>query len=423
MCNRPGPSGDFFKQASFGIVWILYSLINLTCIGQRYLPSPPIVSTATVHPGTTTTRPLLSPKDEANFTVLAYLEKAGDVLFPVVDHWDPRSGIGELKAIIPSFQVAKSGGTHTSVQAAIDAAVAVGGRQRIYIKLASGTYREVVCVPTKAPPITLYSTESDFRSASIVFDNYSGKPKLKGSPANPCEPNLQQETFSTFGSATFAVYADDFSAGNITFINDTDEALAQGAIQAVALMTRGDRLIFDTVGVLGNQDTLFVKTPNVATISRVYFKNSYIEGDVDFIFGRGTLVLDHCTLHSLTRRTSQGVVLAPSTDSRNPYGFLVTHSTFTAEPGTQEGSVHLGRAWDERQVNLVTYKNHVLSGVYPNGQAVVRDSVLGLHLHPTAPWQAAATTHRPYSSVGGAYPANRFAEVDNRTINASSKPF
>lgn len=406
-----------FIKLGYGVMWSAYFFTTITCAGsgQRHPSTPSILPPSAIDHDSTPTRPLLSPTEEANYTVLAYLEKAGDVFFPVMDRWDPRAGAGEVRTMTPTFQVAQSGGTHTTVQAAIDAAVAVGGNQRIYIKLAPGTYREVVCVPTQAPPITLFSTEVDVRATSIVFDNYSGKPKLKGTPANPCEPNLQKETFSTFGSATFAVNANDFAAKNVTFINDTDEANAKGAIQAVALMTRGDRLIFDQVGVLGHQDTLFVKTPNVATVSRIYFKDCYIEGDVDFIFGRGTLVLDRCTIHSLNQRTRQGVILAPSTDSRNPYGFLVTHSRFTAEHGTAPGSIHLGRAWDERQVDLATFKHHVLSGVYPNGQAVIRDSTLGPHIHPLAPWKAAATTHRSYSSTAGTYPANRFAEAKNRT--------
>ena len=83
-------------------------------------------------------------------------------------------------------------------------------------------------------------------------------------------------------------------------------------------MTQGDRLIFENVRVLGNQDTLYFRTPNVTTVERVYMKGCYVEGDTDFIFGRGTAVLDGCTIQSLTSRTAGGVVIAPSTDSRNP---------------------------------------------------------------------------------------------------------
>jgi len=43
----------------------------------------------------------------------------------------------------------------------------------------------------------------------------------------------------------------------------------------------------------------------------------------------------------------------------------------------------------------------VATGIYPNGQAVVRDSTLGAHIRAADPWAEAATTKRPFSSVAG----------------------
>jgi pectinesterase len=76
-------------------------------------------------------------------------------------------------------------------------------------------------------------------------------------------------------------------------------------------------------------------------------------------------------------------------------------------------STHLGRAWDESQGNVTTYSANVATGIYPNGQATVRGAVLGPHIQSVAPWRPAATTARPYSSVGGQYPANRLYEFEN----------
>jgi pectinesterase len=129
-------------------------------------------------------------------------------------------------------------------------------------------------------------------------------------------------------------------------------------------------------------------------------KDSYVEGDVDFIFGRATLVLDGCTIHHIsTRNGSTGYAVVPSTDSRHRYGILVANSEFTADFGTAAAQTHLGRAWDESQVDVATYAMNVASGVYPNGQALVRDSVLGAHVRSAAPWAEAATTKRPFSSI------------------------
>ncbi|WP_437315236.1 pectinesterase family protein [Sorangium sp. So ce385] len=363
----------------------------------------------------TATRPQLTSAQAASHTVLKHLEKAGDLASGLVtDPWDPTAGAGDVGGFTPTYRVAASGGSHRTVQSAIDAAVAAGGTSRIYIEVAAGAYREVVCVPASAPPITLYSKSSDASRTVIAYDNYNGKAKQAGSPANPCNPNLSGTTYGTSGSATFAAYADDFRAKNLTIANDTDEGALSGGTQAVALMTQADRLIFENVRLLGNQDTLYVKTPNAATVSRAYFKGCHVEGDVDFIFGRGTFVLDGCTIRYLTARQGGkgGYIVAPSTDARNDHGILIIDSELTAEAGTPDGLVYLGRAWDEGQSDLTTYAANVAGGVYPNGHAVIRNSTLGSHIRAEAPWHA-STVDRPYSSTAGTYPANRFYEHAN----------
>ena len=363
----------------------------------------------------TATRPQLGAAAAAQFDVLEYLASAGDLTTGLVrDDWDPTAGVGDVATFRADFRVAAAGGTHTTVQAAVSAAVAAGGTARRFIEVAAGSYRELVCVPAGAPPLTLYSTNADASQTVIAFDNYSGKAKAAGESANPCNANLNGTTFGTSGSATFASFAAEFQAKNLSFVNDTNEATATGtAVQAVALMGQGDRQIYENVRVLGNQDSLFLKTPNVTTVLRAYFKGCYVEGDTDFIFGRATFVLDGCTIRSLTSRTAGGVVVAPSTDSRNPFGILITHSTFEGDATAAASSTSLGRAWDESQVDVPTYTANVQTGVFPNGQAVVRESTLGPHIQATTPWRAAATTSRAYSSVAGAVPANRFYEFGN----------
>jgi pectinesterase len=368
-------------------------------------------------------RPQLDAATAARFEVLEYLARAGDLVTGLLrDDWDPTAGLGEVASFTADYRVAAQGGTHTSVQAAISAAVAAGGSERRYISVAPGTYREVVCVPSGAPPITLYGTDTDASRTTIVSDNYAGKAKSAGTAANPCNTNSAATTYGTAGSATFTVNASDFEAKNLSLVNQANEADATSNPQAVALLAQGDRAAFENVRLLGNQDTLFVKSPDASTVTRAYFKDSFIEGDTDFICGRGTFVLDGCEIHSLSSRTTSGVILAPSTDDRNPYGILVTHGTFTADSGADDASIHLGRAWDESQSNLTTYTANVATGIYPNGQAVVRDSTLGAHIVSDAPWRPAATTSRPYASVAGALPANRLYEYTNLGPGSAPQP-
>jgi pectinesterase len=299
--------------------------------------------------GGTASRPTLSAAQAACHTILSYLAKTGTVTAPTTDNWNPTAGVGDVNTFTPTFTVGMTGGstTHTTVQAAITAAVTMGGTNRIYIRVMPGTYREVVCVPTSAPPITLYSTSTDASLTTIVYDNLAGT-TVGTRPTNACS-SPSGATYGTSGSATFAAFGAGFMAKNLTISNDGDEATAGSSTQAVALSTRNDKLVFENVRLLGNQDTLLVGTNNVANIMRAYFKGAYIEGDVDFICGRGTAVFDGGTIRLVTNRRATGNLLAPSTDSRNPYGFLVIGATLNAASGATGGGMTLGRAWDESQ--------------------------------------------------------------------------
>jgi pectinesterase len=372
----------------------------------------------------TATRPQLASGTE--HTILKYFEKGGSLLTGLTtDNWNPVAGVGDVSTFTANFTVAASGGTHTTVQAALDAAVAMGGTTRLYIKVNAGTYRETVCLkgsnPTP-PPITLYGT--DPATTIIVNSANAGKMYVDAAtqPAwNPCaatNPPTAGNTYGTSGSATAAFYARDFQAKNLTFQNDFDEAGGTCSIQAVALMTQNDRQIYESVRVLGHQDTLYVKSGNTGQVARNYFKNCYVEGDTDFIFGRGTFVLDTCEIKSLSARRSGGYIVSPSTDFRNAYGLLIIDSMLTAEAGAAAGSVFLGRAWDEG--NSSGYPTVDANQGYPNGQVVIRGSMLGAHIIGAAPWSAAATSARAYSSVAvGAIPGNRLWEFQNTGAGAA----
>jgi pectinesterase len=351
--------------------------------------------------GGTATRPLLEDADAPTYTILKYLAQTGNVTGLTTDNWDPTGGVGDVSTFTPTRTVAGDGsGTDSTVQAAITASITDGGTARVYILVKAGTYREAVCVPKNAPPITLYGTSSDATQVLIVNNNYAAKPTDSG--ANPCAaPGTS--TYGTSASATFAVFGSGFEAKNVTFSNDYVESGTSSSNQAVALETQGDKLLFENVRALGNQDTLYIKSGSTGAVARAYFKSSYVEGDVDFIFGRGTAVFDGCTLNYLTARQGSkgGNYLAPSTAPNNEYGFLVINSNLTAESGTPTNLIALGRAWDE---SVTCYT----PGMSPNGQALVRNSTLGSQIRTANPWSPAATTGRVFSATG-----NRLWEYAN----------
>ena len=364
------------------------------------------------------------------YTIAKYLGRTGTLPGGLTtDDWDPSGGVGDAATFTPKYTVT-IGGNYPTVQSAVTAAVAAGGTTRVYILVSPGTYNEVVCVPANAPPITLYSANTDPTQTSIASDHYSSQ--AVGSVTNGCT-GTSGATYGTDGSATFAVYANGFQAENMTFANTASVATLNAASgpQGVALITAADKIALENVRVTGHQDALEFSLPtgSTATVVRAYVKNSFISGDTDFIFGNGTAVLDNCEVQYVSDRKNGGNILAPDTDARNPYGILVTNSNFTADSVTASG-VTLGRAWDHNctkpsGTGAVAYMSNCVdastTGDYPNGQALVASSTLGPHINTAAPWTKAATTGRAYSSTpvsncdgaGGTCPANRLYEYQD----------
>jgi pectinesterase len=273
---------------------------------------------------------------------------------------------------------ADGSGTHTTVQAAVTAAT---GTARRYILIKPGTYREVVSVAAASAPITLYGADSDATRVVIV----------NGRSADAAGGTAQ--------SATFTTRAAGLQLMNLTVSNDFATPTSGSNIQAVALYTTGDKTVLQNVRLHGFQDTFYVDSPNATAIARVYVKDSFIEGDTDYIFGRAVMVIDGGTIQYLSSRkgTGSGVVFAPSTHVNNMYGFLAIGVNFTADASAPANRISLGRSWDQSSTTPT-----------PNGQAVVRESMLGAHISQTAPWAAAATSGRAYSATG-----NRFGEYCN----------
>jgi pectinesterase len=347
-------------------------------------------------------RPQLSDASAACFTIAKYFEKAGTLGALTADNWDPTAGLAAASTFTATFTVASDGsGTHTTVQAAIDAANAAGGTTRAYILVKPGMYRELVCVKGTVP-ITLYGADADASKVTIAFDNYNGK-AVDTSKTNACAaPSATATSYGTSGSTTFFASSNGFQAMNLTFANDFAEGTITSNIQAVALTAQGDQQVFQNVRVLGNQDTLQVKTPDGTKVSRIYFKNSSIEGDTDFIFGRATAVFDGCTITYVSGRKTNSTHISPSTENANPYGFLIINSKILGDANMPKGTASLGRAWDDS------------SATAPNGQALIRNSEIADHIVIAGPWAPAATSSRAFSAD-----TNRLYEYKNTGAGAA----
>ncbi|GAA3843240.1 hypothetical protein GCM10022403_088990 [Streptomyces coacervatus] len=289
------------------------------------------------------------------------LDKAADVPALLKSGAGPRSSIGTTATTTTTtssattLTVAQDGsGQYKTVQAAVNA-VPANNPSRVVISVKPGTYRELVKVPANKPHITIQGTGSSRKDTVIVYNNAAGTQKPDGSG-----------TYGTGGSATVAVDADDFQARNLTISNDFDEAAHTNiAQQAVALRTGSDKVFLDGVIVSGDQDTLLVDTAAKEKIGRVYISNSYVIGNVDFIFGRATAVIDKSVI-TLKKRydgTSAGFVTAPST-AANRKGILIANSTVSGDVSSR--SFYLGRPWhaggDATLDPQTTVRNTSLSG-------------------------------------------------------------
>jgi pectinesterase len=255
---------------------------------------------------------------------------------------------------------ADGSGNFTTVQAAVNA-VPVNNSVPFTINVKAGTYRGTVSIPSNKPNISLVGTGPSATSVVIVESHASGLTKPGGG------------TYGTAGSATVTIAANNTTVSNLTMSNDFDEASQNlSAEQAVAVNTSGDRVQWSGVRVLGNQDTLLVNTSGTA-VRRLYVRNSYIEGDVDFIFGGGTAVFQNGEVRSLRRGSSSnnGYITAAATNINNKFGYLFwgTHLTSNAPAKT----VYLGRPW------------HPGGDVNAIAQVLYRDVVMDPHIRDD-PW-------------------------------------
>ncbi|MFD5753619.1 pectinesterase family protein [Streptomyces sp. NPDC127033] len=315
------------------------------------------------------------------------LDKAGDVPALLRSGTGPRSAIGaagaertERTAAATTITVAKDGsGQYTSVQKAVDA-VPAGNASRVVILVKPGTYRETVKVPSNKPHVTIQGSGASRKDTEIVYNNAAGTAKPDGG------------TYGTSGSASVAVEADDFQARNLTISNDFDEARNQSLSghQAVALRTAADKVFLDGVIVNGDQDTLLLDTAAKDRLGRVYVTNSYVTGNVDFIFGRASAVIDRSVI-TLKKRwdgSSAGYITAPSTAAGRK-GILINRSTVNGD--VSSATFYLGRPW------------HAGGDASLDPQTTVRESTLSAAIR-TTPWT---------DMSGFSWKDDRFAEYKN----------
>lgn len=226
-------------------------------------------------------------------------------------------------------------GHFSSIQAAVNA-VPDFRPQRTIIAVGPGIYREKLVLPPNKTNVSLIG--GDRTTTVVTYDDHAGKLNRFGEP------------MGTSSSSTFFVFGNGFYAQEITFENGA------GPIgQAVAVRVSATRVFFNRCRFLGYQDTLY---PELAG-SKQYYKDCYIEGTTDFIFGAATAFFESCELHS---KSGGRYITAASTPDTSRYGFVFKACRLTGV--TADGRVYLGRPWR------------------PYAKTVFIDCNLGGHIHP-----------------------------------------
>ncbi|HMA94757.1 MAG TPA: pectinesterase family protein, partial [Polyangiaceae bacterium] len=159
------------------------------------------------------------------------------------------SGVSVCPDATQTLTVAADGsGQYKTVQAAISA-IPSNNSKPIRVSVAAGTYNEQVTINKPFVCLTGASATSTIITHTIDTNIVTG--------------------------GTVLLTGNDFSAANITFQNSAPPESAQ----RVALMAKGLRQQFYDCRFVSYQDTLYTNT------GTQYFRDCYIQGNTDFIFG------------------------------------------------------------------------------------------------------------------------------------------
>lgn len=220
-------------------------------------------------------------------------------------------------------------GHYTTLQAALNALPSTGGE----VEVEPGTYTGQATV---SKPNVWIIGQGTSASATVLTDD--GSITTSGSDEASATLNVT--------NAATGFYLENIQVQN-TY---TQEGHTQ--VQAVALFILSDETVMRNVRIIGRQDTLYLGSEgcssSTCTPARQYIYGSYIEGDVDFIFGDGAAVLDTCTLQIDENGSIGGETTVTAQNRRfTNYlsGYVFWDSQINSDPSTGMTNDYLGRPW------------------------------------------------------------------------------
>ncbi|KAF5729021.1 putative Pectinesterase precursor [Tripterygium wilfordii] len=278
-------------------------------------------------------------------TVMEPLKEDGDFPSWVTsrDRKILESPADEIKA---NIVVAKDGsGNYKTVKEAV-AAAPNKSKTRYIIHVKKGTYKENVEIEKNKINLMLVG---DGMNSTVITGSLN---VVDGS--------------TTFKSATVAAVGDGFMAQDIWFQNTAGPQKHQ----AVALRVSADKSVINRCRIDAYQDTLYTHS------LRQFYRDCYITGTVDFIFGNAAVVFQKCKIVPRKPMSNHAnmVTAQGRTDPNQNTGISIQQCDIIASPDLEpvKGSIksYLGRPWKEYS------------------RTVVMQSYIGDHIDPTgwSPW-------------------------------------
>ncbi|WP_378187353.1 pectate lyase [Aquimarina sp. W85] len=229
--------------------------------------------------------------------------------------WKKEYGLEKVSSsqTVYDIEVAQDGtGDYTSIQKAIDN-VKSFPYNNVTIFIKNGVYKEKIKIHEWNPHIRLIGENKD--RTIVTNDDYFDKIGLGRN--------------STFYTYTLLVEANNVVLKNLTIQNTSGDIG-----QAIALSVVSDKVAVINCNILGNQDTLYISGNG-----KQYYKNCYIEGTTDFIFGKATAFFEDCEIYS--KKNSYITAAATSKDSK--FGYVFKNCKLNANNFVNH--VYLGRPW------------------------------------------------------------------------------
>ncbi|XP_041023502.1 pectinesterase [Juglans microcarpa x Juglans regia] len=249
------------------------------------------------------------------------------------------------KEIKADVVVAKDGsGNYKTVEEAV-ASAPDKSKMRYVIYVKEGTYEENVEVGKKKQNVMIVG---DGMNSTIITGSLN---VIDGS--------------TTFKSATVAAVGDGFMAQDIWFQNTAGPQKHQ----AVALRVGADQSIINRCRIDAYQDTLYAHS------NRQFYRDSYITGTVDFIFGNAAVVFQNCQIVARKPMNGQAnmVTAQGRTDPNQATGTSIQNCDIIASSDLEpvKGSVrsYLGRPWKEYS-RTVVMQSYIGDHIDPAGWSV-----------------------------------------------------